>query len=200
MTEKNDKNLIKETADNPLYTYGDYLTWSDGQRYELIAGKVYLMTPAPTRIHQKVSGELFRQTANYLLDKDCEAYDAPFDVRLPAGEEKDEDIMTVVQPDILVVCDEEKLDEKGCRGAPDLIIEIISSSSGERDRKIKKDLYEKNGVKEYWLIDYKEKTVEIYLLTEGNEYGRPAVYLKKDKIPVGILSGLEINLSYVFRE
>ncbi len=199
MSEEKDKNLVKETADERLYTYGDYLKWDDGKRYELIDGQVYLMTPAPSPGHQKVSGELLRQIANYLFDKECEVYAAPFDVRLPEGEEEDEEILTVVQPDILVLCDEDKIDKRGYKGAPDLIIEIISPSSGGRDRKIKRDLYERNGVREYWLVDYIEKTVEVYLFDKDNGYGKPTVYLEEDKIPVSILSELKINLSYVFR-
>ncbi|HLV10761.1 MAG TPA: Uma2 family endonuclease, partial [Halanaerobiales bacterium] len=92
------------------------------------------------------------------------------------------------------------LDKRGCRGAPDLIVEIISPSSGGRDRKDKRDLYEKHGVKEYWLVEYIEWTVEVYLLDEKNEYGKPAVYLENNKVPVSVLKGLEINLSYVFRD
>jgi Uma2 family endonuclease len=121
-------------------------------------------------------------------------------VRLPEGEEKEDDILTVVQPDLLVVCDEDKLDKKGCKGAPDLMIEIISPSSGGRDRRDKRDLYEKHGVKEYWLVDYNEKIVEVYLLNEDGQYGKPAVYLEDDKVPVDILNGLEIDLSYIIRE
>lgn len=200
MSEEKNKNLIKETANDHLYTYGDYLSWSDDRRYELIDGKVYLMAPAPSRKHQKISVELLRQISMFLFDKKCEVYNAPFDVRLPEGEEKEEDIITVVQPDILIVCDENKLDKWGCKGAPDLIIEIISPSSGGRDRKDKRDLYERHGVKEYWLVDYNEKTVEVYLLDEDKKYGKSAVYLAEDKISVSILSDLEVDLSYVFRE
>ncbi|MFW6029628.1 MAG: Uma2 family endonuclease, partial [Halanaerobiales bacterium] len=149
--EKND-GYVKETARDRLYTYSDYLNWTDGKRYELINGQVYTMSAAPYRRHQSISGELFRQIANYLFDKKWDVYDAPFDVRLPEGEEDKDEILTVVQPDIVVVCDEDKLDKRGCRGAPDLIIEIISPSSAGRDRKDKRDLYEKHGVREYWLV------------------------------------------------
>ena len=101
------------------YTYGDYSCWPDSERWELIHGIAYCMSPAPLRIHQKISIELCRQFSNYLVNKPCEVFDAPFDVRLPKADESDEDIETVVQPDILVVCDESKLDERGCRGAPE---------------------------------------------------------------------------------
>ncbi len=197
--KKKTKNIIKETANDSLYTYSDYLKWTDDNRYELIDGQVYIMTAAPYRQHQKVSGELFRQISMYLFDKECEVYAAPFDVRLPQADVRDEDINTIVQPDIVVVCDNDKLDKRGARGAPDLVIEIISPSSASRDRKIKRDLYERHGVKEYWLVNYIEKTVEVYLLNEDKMYSKPAVYLEEDKVPVTILSDLEIELSYVFR-
>ncbi|MGM0410880.1 MAG: Uma2 family endonuclease [Bacillota bacterium] len=193
------KNSIREKAENHLYTYGDYLSWSDEKRYELIDGQVYLMTPSPSRRHQKIVVELIRQFSSFLQDKKCEVYTAPFDVRLPEDEEKDEDIKTVIQPDILVVCDEKKLDEKGCKGAPDLVIEIISPSSAGRDRKYKRNLYEKHGVKEYWLVDYSEEIVEVYLLTIDNEYKKAKVYLKENIVPVKVLNELEINLESVFK-
>lgn len=136
----------------------------------------------------------------YLFDKKCKVYNAPFDVRLPEGEERDDEILTVVQSDLVVVSDEKKLDKRGCIGAPELIIEIISPSSASRDRKDKRDLYEKHGVKEYWLVDYTEKIIEVYLLTENNQYGKPAVYLEEDDVSVDVLNDLQVNLSYVFRE
>lgn len=200
MGEEKNNGLIKEIANNRLYTYGDYLKWTDEQRYELINGKIYLLSPAPSRSHQEILVELLRQFSMYLFDKGCKVYTAPFDVRLPDGEEEDRDIQTVVQPDILVICDEDKLDKRGYRGAPELIIEIISPSSGVRDRKEKRNLYEKHGVKEYWLVDYNEKTVEVYLLGEKNDYSKPLVYSREDEVSVNVLNGLEINLSYVFQE
>ena len=109
------------------WTYTDYLTWPEGERWELINGVAYNMSPAPSRRHQELSGELFRQIANHLKGKQCKVYDAPFDVRLStAGNESDNYIDTVVQPDIVVVCDPSKLDERGCKGAPDIVIEISS--------------------------------------------------------------------------
>jgi len=182
------------------YTYGDYLTWADGQRYELIDGVVYIMSPAPSRRHQEISMELSRQFSVYLFDKDCKIYAAPFDVRLPEGNEKDEDVTTVVQPDLLVVCDLNKLDDRGLRGAPDLVIEILTPESGGRDKKIKRALYEKHGVKEYWIVNYNEKTVDVYLLNDENQYGKPDIYFDKDKVPITIFEDLEIDLSLVFQE
>ena len=107
-----------------LFTYGDYLQWDDGERWELIDGVPYNMSPAPNRRHQEISGELHRQLATYLLDMPCNVYASPFDVRLPESDEAENDISTVLQPDISVICDSHKLDDAGCIGAPDLIVEI----------------------------------------------------------------------------
>lgn len=204
MSDKSeDKYMVKETALTKKYnnyTYGDYVNWPDDKRYELIDGQPYLMSPAPSRKHQEISANLFTQFYNYLNDKECKAYFAPFDVRLPEGDEREEDIPTVVQPDIVIVCDQNKLDEQGCKGAPDLIVEIISPSSVKKDKKIKRDLYEQHGVKEFWLVDYKEKIIEVYLLNGDREYGKPNVYSVEDKLPVGIFTDLKIDLKKVFRE
>ncbi|MGB4006663.1 MAG: Uma2 family endonuclease [Halanaerobiales bacterium] len=197
---ENKNDLIRETAEEHLYTFADYLKWNDGKRYELIDGQVYILAPAPSPEHQRISGELYRQISNYLLDKDCQVFAAPFDVRLPEGEERDEEILTIVQPDILVVCDKSKLDQRGLKGAPDMVIEIVSPSTAGRDRGVKRDLYERNGVREYWLVDYSNKTIEVYLLNKGNSYGKPVVYSAEEKVPVNIFEGLEIELSLVFRD
>lgn len=116
------------------YTYRDYYTWPIDERWELIDGKAYNMSPAPTRRHQEVAGELFRQTANFLQNHPCQIYAAPFDVRLPRGGEADDLIDTVVQPDLSVICDSEKLDKAGCRGAPDWIIEVLSPATAAKDQ------------------------------------------------------------------
>lgn len=204
MAEDNgQKYIVKETARKDIYnnyTYGDYLTWDDDKRYELIEGQPYLMSPAPSRRHQEISVELVRQFSNYLLDKECNVYAAPFDVRLPEGEEEDEDIFTVVQPDLVVVCDSSKLDERGCRGTPDLVIEIVSPSSDEKDKKVKKKLYEKHGIQEYWLVDFKANKIEVYLLNDERKYNEPVIYIEKEYLPVSIFTDLEINLKQVFRD
>jgi Uma2 family endonuclease len=124
------------------YTYADYQTWNDGVRYELIDGVVYMMSPAPNRAHQELSGELFNQFYNYLKGKKCKVYAAPFDVRLSDKEHE----KTVLQPDITVVCDPSKLDKKGCKGAPDMVVEILSPSNAERDTTLKLRKYLQAGV------------------------------------------------------
>lgn len=180
------------------YTYGDYVGWDDGERWELIHGVAFNMTPAPTRRHQEISVELSRQLSNYLEEKSCKSYHAPFDVRLPEENQAEEDICNVVQPDIVVVCDEKKLDDKGCLGAPDLVIEILSPSTAQKDIEDKFSLYESHGVREYWVIHPAEATVLVFQLEESGRYGVPGRYAGDDKVPVGILPGLEIGLQSVF--
>lgn len=182
------------------FTYGDYINWPDDERWELIDGYAYNMSPAPSRRHQQISRELEIPIGVFLADKPCEVYDAPFDVRLPEADEDDEDIYTVVQPDIVVVCDEKKLDDKGCRGAPDLIIEILSPATSAKDMKIKLALYERHGVKEYWVVHPTDNIIMVFKLDKKKMYGKPVVYSEEDKISTPILEGLEIDLDQVFKE
>ncbi|MBI5418361.1 Uma2 family endonuclease [Candidatus Poribacteria bacterium] len=182
------------------YTYGDYINWPEDERWELIDGVAYNMSPAPSRIHQEISGELFYLIKEYLKDKTCKVYIAPFDIRLPKKNEKDEEIDTVVQPDIVVVCDKFKLDDKGCKGAPDLVIEIISPYTNSKDLKEKFSLYERSGVKEYWIVHPQDKIIMIFKLGKNKEYGKPEIYSKEDKIKVGILKGLTIDAKDIFKD
>ncbi|MFZ2959201.1 MAG: Uma2 family endonuclease [Candidatus Ozemobacteraceae bacterium] len=188
---------IEKKENKRLFTYGDYVNWPDDERWEIIDGVPYDMTPAPNRLHQEISGNLFNQIRNFLEDKSCKVYDAPFDVRLPDKNEKDEDVLTVVQPDIVVVCDQEKLDDKGCRGSPDLAIEIISPFTSRKDQMEKFELYERHNVKEYWIVHPDGRFVSVYILTDG-KYPTPKQYSEEDKLPVNVLPGLEINLAKVF--
>lgn len=183
------------------YTYGDYLTWPEDERWEIINGVAYDMTPAPSTSHQRILGELHKQFAIYLTDKECEVFFAPFDVRIPYADEKDEQIKIVVQPDLIVICDKAKLDEKGCRGTPDLVMEILSPSTAPKDMKEKFSLYEKAGVREYWIVYPEERVISVFTLDAQGKYGRPEVYTKEDTAAVGIFSGdLVIDLKPVFRE
>jgi Uma2 family endonuclease len=183
-----------------FFSYRDYQAWNKDERCEIIRGEASLMTPAPPRRHQEISVELARQFSNFLLGKTCRVYTAPFDVRLGYELKRDEDIHTVVQPDISVVCDQARLDEKGCLGAPELIIEIISPATSRRDWKDKFLLYEEFGVREYWIVDPAGQTVVIFSLGADGRYGRPTVYTEEDKIAVGLLEGLIIELESVFRQ
>jgi Uma2 family endonuclease len=180
------------------YTYADYLTWPEDERWEIIDGVPY-MQAAPSPTHQLISGELYRQFANYLQGKPCKAYPAPFCVRLTKDVEKqNEDIKKVVEPDITIVCDKSKIDEKGCNGTPDLIIEVMSPASIKHDRITKFNKYEKAGVGEYWIVEPEGKLISVFTLQSNNRYGRPEIYTEDEKITVFIFPDLIIYLSVVF--
>lgn len=182
------------------YTYADYLNWNGEERIELINGIPYMMTPAPSRQHQEILFELAGQFRNALKDKECKGYVAPFDVRFPDFEDpNDNEIYTVVQPDLVVVCDSQKLDEKGCIGAPDLIVEVLSPSTASHDYIRKMNLYEKHGVKEYWIVHPTEQLVMVYVLGNG-QYGKPFVYDRESKIQTKVIPEMEIILEDVFTE
>ncbi|TMN22119.1 Uma2 family endonuclease [Lentibacillus cibarius] len=179
------------------YSYADYLTWDDAERMEIIGGEVVDMSPAPSRKHQQILRDLSTAFANFLRDKTCEVFFAPFDVRLAEENKRDDEINNVVQPDLTVVCDETKLDNSGCNGVPDMIAEITSPSSVKQDRWTKYKLYEKTGVKEYWLVDPENQSVEVHILT-GEQYQFQGVFTKEDTIAVHVLPGLALDLSQLF--
>ncbi|HEX9061600.1 MAG TPA: Uma2 family endonuclease [Clostridia bacterium] len=180
------------------YTYADYLLWPEDERWEIIDGVPY-MQAAPTPVHQEILNSINVQFYNYLAGKPCRVYPAPFCVRLTSGNEKvNEHIDKVVEPDISIVCDKSKIDEKGCNGAPDLIVEVISPSSVKIDRVIKFNEYEKAGVREYWIVEPVGKLVSVFTLQDNKRYGRPEIYMEEDKITVSIFPDLIIDLSIVF--
>jgi Uma2 family endonuclease len=189
---------MADPAENPRrFTYGDYCTWGDEGRWELINGVVYDMAPAPARIHQDVAGEVFVQIKNHLRDGPCRAYSAPFDVRLPDRGEADDAVETVVQPDISLICDPSKLDDKGCRGAPDWIIEVLSPRTAAKDQIQKRDIYERHGVKEYWLVHPVDRLLFVYRFA-ADGYGKPDIQPTEGRTPVATLPGLEIDWDAVF--
>ena len=192
-------NSFQELNLNQQYTYADYLTWQFKERVELIKGKIFAMSPAPKRRHQDISLELSRQFANFLLGKSCKVYEAPFDVRIPVKSKQDEEVYTVVQPDLCVICDSNKLDEYGCVGAPDLIIEILSKSSSKKDLQDKFDLYQESGVTEYWIVSPNDQIVDVFLLEE-DKYHLKGKYTDQDKVATYTIKGLEIDLNLVFAE
>jgi Uma2 family endonuclease len=177
--------------DTQYHTYADYLTWPDEHRYELIDGIAWMMAPAPTLDHQEVAGEIYRQLANALPGRPCRPFIAPVDVRLPKANEEDARIDTIVQPDVLVVCDPAKLDRRGVRGAPDLVVEVLSPGSASHDHVRKRGVYERAGVREYWLVHPSDRMVTIYRLSEG-QFGKPEVSEMTGETAVGILPGLVI--------
>lgn len=162
---------FKDLDLNGSYTYADYLKWKFEERLELFRGKIFKMSPAPSRNHQTILSKLFLSFANVFGKTSCNVYFAPFDVRLVKFSINDEKVLTVVQPDLCVICNEEKLDDKGCIGAPDLIVEILSPGNSKKEMGIKFDLYQENEVKEYWIVDPTEKTVLMYVLLENKFIG-----------------------------
>jgi Uma2 family endonuclease len=177
----------------PHHTYGEYLTWPDDPQQELIDGIAYVREPpAPSRYHQEIVGELHFQVRQALRGKPCRVYVAPFDVRLPKADEANELIDSVVQPDVLIVCDRQKLDERGMRGAPDWIAEVLSPGTAEYDRMIKVPLYERSGVPELWLIHPTDRTVAIYRLSESR-YGLPTVLKLSGRTDLTAVPGVSID-------
>ena len=185
-------------AKKPQYTFADVLTWGEDERVEIIDGEAVMMAPAPTRVHQEVSGELFAQIHAYLKGKKCKVYAAPFDVRLFEEDgDRPEDVDTVVEPDITVVCDPSKLDERGCKGAPDMVVEILSPATQRHDRFIKFSLYQRAGIREYWLVDPGSKTAQSFILEDGH-YAVKEFDAAGDKMKVYVLEDYVIDLSEVF--
>jgi Uma2 family endonuclease len=179
------------------YTYADYRNWPANESWELIDGIAHAMGPAPLRLHQKVLLQLARQVADTLEGKTCEAYIAPFDVRLPKGAENDETIDTVVQPDLSVICDPAKLDDKGCRGAPDWIVEVLSPATASYDHLTKRTLYERAGVREFWLVHPVDRIATIYRQIAPQRFG-PAEFVElAGQTPVGILPDIIIDWARV---
>ncbi|MDR0403852.1 MAG: Uma2 family endonuclease [Treponema sp.] len=185
----------KLSHEDRRFSYADYKAWEldEGERFELIGGTAYAMS-APNDLHQAICGEMFRQIANYLLDKPCKARPAPYDVRLFYAEDESDD--TVVQPDISVICDEKKRGPEGCRGAPDLVVEILSPSNTADEYIRKFNLYMKAGVREYWIVAPESKTVQAFVLRNGAYTG--TVYDSGAALPSAVLEGLSIALTGVF--
>ncbi len=198
METKDQKNFLNEPeALYGTYSYADYLSWDLDEMVELIKGKIFRQAAAPRRIHQEVSSIVSNKIFNFLENKKCKVFTAPFDVRLPARSKKNEDIDTVVQPDICVICDMDKLDEMGCVGAPDLIVEILSPSNNQKELINKYEVYEESGVKEYWIIHPSEKTLFIYTLVDG-KYVPSKLYTIGHKVASSVLNDFVLDLEQVF--
>ena len=176
--------------DDSYCTFEDYAALDDGNRYELHNGKLYMMS-GPSQFHAEISLAIASQLFNYLIDKPCRVYHAPFDVRLWENED------TVYQPDVLVVCDLSKLNGKLCTGAPDFIVEVLSPSTKLNDKTIKFNHYREAGVKEYWIVDPDDKTVMALRLID--KVYAIQIYTENDKAPVQALEGFQIDLSLVFQ-
>ncbi|MFZ1790688.1 MAG: Uma2 family endonuclease [Saprospiraceae bacterium] len=179
------------------YTYADYLKFEFEEMVELIRGKIFKMSPAPKTLHQQVSMKLSAKIFNFLNKKACQVFHAPFDIILPVANKKREKATTVVQPDIVVICKPEIIEEGGCFGVPDLIIEILSPHTSKKDLQLKYDVYEEEGVPEYWIVMAELQLVEVFVL-EHDKYRRITTYVKEDQVKSKAISGLEIKLEEIF--
>lgn len=179
------------------WRYADYLTWPENERWELIDGIAYNMSPAPSVAHQKIAFNIAYLLREHLGAQPCQVFIAPIDVLLPLDEETDENVPTVVQPDVIVVCDAKKVTERCIRGAPDLVIEVISQSTALKDEGFKRDLYERAGVQEYWLVHPIDHVINRYALKES-AYNRPDVYGAGNTITSSRFRDLTMDLCVVF--
>lgn len=182
------------------YTYADYLLWQFEERVELIKGKILQMA-APSRVHQQVSINLSTILKNAFWKSPCKVYAAPFDVRLPHfSQQKNKDVVTVVQPDLCVICDPAKLDDRGCIGAPDIVVEIISPGNSKREMKDKFSIYEESGVLEYWIVSPIEKAIQVFRLNEQGKYYGIQPFVEDDDLTTPVLPGAQIPLQEVFAD
>ena len=185
-------------AEETRYTFADALTWGEDERIEIIDGEAFMMAP-PLRVHQSILMALSAQIHDFLRGKTCKVYPAPFAVRLfEENGDHPEDVDTMVEPDITVVCDPDKLDKYGCKGAPDMVIEILSPSTRRHDLAVKYRLYQRAGVREYWIVDPDGKTVQVFRLEDGL-YNAPDIFTE-GAVPVGLWEDFSIDLSQVFTE
>ncbi|PLR75752.1 Uma2 family endonuclease [Bacillus sp. V3-13] len=180
-------------------TYADYLALDDNVRYEVIDGRVYNMSPAPTTKHQAVQRELLTEFNIYLRGKQCSVFGSPIDVCFADEDNDIKKIKEWVEPDLVVVCDKNKIQEKRIVGVPDLIIEILSNSTAKKDKIIKFNRYQRAGVKEYWIVDPSNENIDVYLLENGT-FKHSGIYFRDDRIPVYLFEEFSIDLTNIFRE
>ncbi|MCF0059823.1 Uma2 family endonuclease [Dyadobacter sp. CY356] len=186
---------------NETYSYADYLKWQFEERVELIKGKIFKMSPAPARRHQRISSRFQGELYSFLNNETCQVYAAPFDVGLtPRKSDNTNKIYTVVQPDICVICDSAKLDEKGCIGAPDWIIEILSPGNSQVEMKNKFEVYQDNGVKEYWIAEPTTETIFVYILNEEGKYIGLHPFTTADVITSHIFPDFELSVADIFKD
>ena len=203
---------INQLDTSKLYSYSDYLLWQFEERIELLKGKLLRMSPAPSTRHQKISNLISSKITWYLTDDGCSIFVAPFDVRLPISEDLDVSkkyknkakklpdgkMMTVLQPDICVICDIDKLDERGCVGAPDLIIEILSPGNTQKEMKDKFEIYQEAGVREYWMVETLSEFILKYTLVDDIFVGSKP-YTNEEQIKSEVLSGFVLDVGSIFK-
>ena len=185
---------------NKTYSYADYLKWRFDERLELIKGKIFKMSPAPSRCHQEIAGFIFNNLYNFLSNNPCKVYAAPFDVRLPKKSREDKEVYTVVQPDICVICDLSKLDDKGCIGAPDIMVEILSPGNSKKEMGNKFEVYQESGVKEYWIVSTVENTLVKYIMHPDGLFYANRPFTEDDTLTTAILPGFEMLIKDIFSQ
>lgn len=191
---------FNDIDESMTYSYAHYLNWLFDERVELIKGKIFKMNPAPSRVHQEIFGAIFLPIGNFLKNKPCKVYGAPFDVRFPKNSIADKDVFTVLQPDICVVCDLTKLDDKGCIGAPDIVIEILSPGNNKKELLHKYKVYQEFGVKEYWVVSQSDQSILIYTLDAFGKFQPSKIFTLSEEITSSVLPGFVLKLDDVFEE
>ncbi|MFT4153795.1 Uma2 family endonuclease [Parafilimonas sp.] len=198
MDDEGEINMVEEPSPDYTYTYADYLKWKFEERLELFKGRIYKLAATNTR-HQVISMKLQLRIGTFLEKHRCFFFVAPFDVRLPVkNRKKDNEITTVVQPDLGIVCDLSKIDERGCCGAPDLVVEILSPGNSQKEVQLKFELYEEAGVHEYWIINPVEENIVVFILNEGGKLGGGKMYAGKAISP-HCIPALEIEVRDIFK-
>jgi Uma2 family endonuclease len=182
------------------YNYADYLQWKFEERVELIKGRIFKMSPAPSSNHQDISGNIYFAIKLYLLNNNCKVYAAPFDVRLTKKSKDHKEVLTVVQPDICVICNRSKIDEKGCLGAPDIVVEILSPGNNKKELQNKYEVYEENGVQEYWIVSPQDKTFLKYTLNNEGVYVPSRLLTTGSEVTTPVLPGFVLDLEQVFKD
>jgi Uma2 family endonuclease len=182
------------------YSYSNYLNWLFPERVELIAGRIFKMSPAPSSFHQVITGKIYRRLGNFLERQSCKVFISPFDVRFPKESKADKDVFTVLQPDICVICDKSKIDARGCIGAPDLVVEVLSPGNTRMELLNKYRVYEEFGVKEYWVVSQSDQSILIYTLNEMGKFQPSKIFTLSEKITSTVLPGFELALDDVFED
>jgi len=191
---------LNEVDFSALYSYADYMRFEFEERLEIIKGQLFKMSPAPSRIHQGILTNIFGPIYNALKGKSCRVYTAPFDVRLAKKTQDDSAVFTVVQPDLVVVCDPAKLDQRGCIGAPDIVVEILSPGNNKKELINKYEVYEEAGVKEYWIVSPSDKTFFRYILDENGKFQPIKLLTEGEEVTSSIIPNLKLTLEEVFQD
>ncbi len=191
---------VEEINFSGVYSYADYMRFEFDERLELIKGQIFRMSPAPSKIHQRILTNILGPIYDTLKGKQCQVYPAPFDVRLAKKTQDDKEVFTVVQPDIVVICDKDKLDKRGCIGTPDIVVEILSPGNNKKELINKYEVYEEAGVKEYWIVSPSEKTFFKYMLNKDGKFLPTKLLTVGEEVTTPIMPGFILNLEEVFQD